>query len=76
MPLNPAFSVPEGTPLAGDASNSGLQAEYDQLRAELQCLMMAPVKDFLRIDHLVDQLELLQLAIKGKHGIKGNNPNE
>ena len=38
--------------------------------------MSEPIKDFPRIDYLVDHLEMLQLAIKEKHGIKGNNPNE
>ena len=38
--------------------------------------MTEPIKDFPRIDQLVDQLELIQLAIKEQHGIKGNNPNE
>lgn len=75
MPMNPAFAMHNDPAPAGDAEQSS-QAEYDQLRTELQRLMMAPVKDFLRIDHLVNQLELLQLSIKGEHGIKGNNPNE
>lgn len=76
MPLNPAFATPDGTTPAGDGAKPSPQARYDQLRAELQRLMMAPIKDFLRIDQLVDELELLQLAIKGESGIKGNNPNE
>lgn len=58
------------------ALNPDLETEYDHLREELERLMTEPIKDFPRIDHLVDQLELLQLAIKEKHGIKGNNPNE
>lgn len=53
-----------------------LRADYDALRRELQVLMMEPVKDFPRIDLLIDRLELVQLAIKGELGIKGNNPNE
>jgi hypothetical protein len=53
-----------------------LEAEYRRLRAQLQALQAAPVKDFQTIDQLIDQLEQLQLAIKGEHGVKGNNPNE
>ncbi|MDB5930213.1 MAG: hypothetical protein JWR60_1920 [Polaromonas sp.] len=56
--------------------NPDLQAEYDRLRGELTRLLAQPVKDFPRIDELVDQLELTQLAFKEQHGIKGNNPNE
>lgn len=53
-----------------------LKADYARLRVELEALMMQPVKDFLRIDQVVDQLEQVQLAIKEEHGVKGNNPNE
>lgn len=53
-----------------------LMADYARLRVELQALMMQPVKDFLRIDQIVDQLEQVQLALKEEHGVKGNNPNE
>jgi len=53
-----------------------LKSDYARLRAELQALMMQPVKDFLRIDQIVDQLERVQLALKEEHGVKGNNPNE
>jgi hypothetical protein len=56
--------------------SSDLESEYAHLREELERLMTEPIKDFPRIDHLVDRLELLQLAIKEQHGIKGNNPNE
>lgn len=56
--------------------HSDMQKKYDDSREELVRLMEEPVKDFPRIDHLVDQLEMLQLAIKETHGIKGNNPNE
>jgi hypothetical protein len=59
-----------------DAANSDLQRKYALLREELEHAMAEPVKDFPRIDKLVGQLELLQLAIKEQHGIKGNNPNE
>lgn len=55
---------------------TGLQAHYDQLREKLEHLMAEPVKNFSAIDDLVNRLEMLQLAIKGEHGIKGNNPNE
>ncbi len=73
MPSTPA--VHSGY-LSPDDMNPDLEAEYAHLREELERLMTEPIKDFPRIDHLVDQLELLQLAIKEKHGIKGNNPNE
>ena len=53
-----------------------LKADYIRLRAELEALMAQPVKDFPRIDQIVDQLEQVQLAIKEEHGVKGNNPNE
>ena len=56
--------------------NDDLPAEYDRLRETLETLQAEPVKDFAEIDVLIDQLEQLQLAIKGEHGIKGNNPNE
>ena len=58
------------------AANPDLRAEYDRLREELTRLLAEPVKDYPRIDELVDQLELTQLAFKEQHGIKGNNPNE
>jgi hypothetical protein len=76
MPSNPAFSVHDGATGSGEASRPSLQARDDELRAELVRLMKAPVRDFLLIDQLVDQLEQLQLALKGEHGIQGNNPNE
>ena len=57
-------------------SPQGLQTEYAPLREELERLLTDPVKDFQRIDALVDRLELVQLAFKEQHGIKGNNPNE
>lgn len=53
-----------------------LTSEYVRLRAELEALQKAPVKDLPRIDQLIDQLEKIQLAIKAEHGVKGNNPNE
>ncbi|WP_457282140.1 hypothetical protein [Polaromonas sp. P5_D5] len=53
-----------------------LQAEYVGLRAQLEALEAAPVKDFPRMDQLIDELEKIQLAIKAEHGLKGNNPNE
>ncbi|MBW8720852.1 MAG: hypothetical protein JF626_02810 [Polaromonas sp.] len=55
---------------------SDLEVKYADLRAQLQALQQAPIKDFARIDQLIDQLEKIQLAIKAEHGIKGNNPNE
>jgi hypothetical protein len=53
-----------------------LESEYGALRAQLQALLEAPVKDLAKIDQIVDQLEKIQLAIKAQHGIKGNNPLE
>ena len=53
-----------------------LEADYVRLRAQLQALQAAPVKDFAKIDQLIDELEKLQLAIKAEHGIRGNNPLE
>lgn len=50
--------------------------DYAQLRCLLEDLLAKPVKDFPRIDHIIDQLAHLQLAIKDEHGYKGNNPNE
>lgn len=52
------------------------QSRYERLRAELESLMAQPVKDMPRIDHLVDELERVQLEIKTEMGILGNNPNE
>lgn len=56
--------------------NSNLLQDYARMRAELEALQAAPVKDYPQIDRLVEQLELIQLAIKAEHGIEGNNPNE
>ena len=53
-----------------------LQAEYAHLRAQLQALQAGPVKDYAKIDQLVDELEKIQLDIKAQHGIQGNNPLE
>lgn len=75
MPSQPTPAVHSGY-IDDQAMNPDLQAEYDQLREQMERLLTEPVKDFPRIDELVDRLELLQLAIKEKHGIKGNNPNE
>lgn len=76
MPSHPAPAVSSGGYINPNTTNPDLEPEYDHLREELERLMTEPIKDFPRIDHLIDQLELLQLAIKEKHGIKGNNPNE
>lgn len=62
--------------LPDEAASTDLQAEYAHLREELERLLTEPDKDFQKIDALVDQLELVQLAYKEQHGIKGNNPNE
>lgn len=75
MPLNPAFSL-RRDPAASEPIKPDLQAEYVDLREKLEQLMAAPVRDFPAVDKMVNQLEMLQLAIKGEHGIKGNNPNE
>lgn len=56
--------------------NEDLETEYERLRQTLQVLQAEPVKNLAAIDALIDQLERLQLAIKGQHGIKGNNPIE
>jgi hypothetical protein len=53
-----------------------LESGYASLRAQLQALQEAPVKDFAKIDQLIEQLEKIQLAIKAQHGVQGNNPNE
>ena len=75
MPLSPLPIRPElYVELSG--LNIDLEKEYEKSREELERLMAEPIKDFPRIDYLIDQLEMLQLAIKGQHGIKGNNPNE
>ena len=75
MPLNsiPAAAASYVPDLAADTN---LQSEYSRLRAELEHLLAQPEKDLVRVDMLVDQLEKVQLAFKGQHGIKGNNPNE
>ena len=75
MPHSPASNA-LGDPVSADLVKPDLQAEYTFSRDKLERLMADPVKDVPAIDHLVDRLELLQLAIKGEHGIKGNNPNE
>lgn len=75
MASDPTPSVP-GTCIPAVTVTTDLESEYDHLREEMERLMTEPIKDFPRIDHLVDQLERLQLAIKEQHGIKGNNPNE
>ena len=76
MPSNSTPAVRNGYLDSSEAMNSDLESEYASLREELERLMADPVKDFPKIDVLVDRLELLQLAIKEQHGIKGNNPNE
>lgn len=75
MPLNTTPSLHSGY-LANELATTDLRAEYAHLREELERLLTEPDKDFQRIDALVDQLELVQLAFKEQHGIKGNNPNE
>ena len=75
MPSNPASIVRRDHTVA-DSIEPDLQAQYHHLREKLQHLMAEPIKNFPAIDELVNRLEMLQLAIKGEHGIKGNNPNE
>ena len=58
------------------AVNAARQAEYAQLRLQLESLLAQPDKDMAAVDRLVDALERLQLAIKADLGIRGNNPNE
>ena len=75
MPLNDTANFSNSYARQGGMSGD-LSADYEQLREELQRKMAEPVQDFVRIDEIIDQLELIQLAIKGEHGVKGNNPNE
>jgi hypothetical protein len=56
--------------------DTDLESDYERMRAQLEALQAQPVKDYPRIDQLIDALERLQLAIKERHGLKGNNPNE
>jgi len=74
----PSNSMPEvaASRVPDLAADTDLQSEYSHLRAELERLLTEPEKDLVRVDMLVDQLEKVQLAFKGQHGIKGNNPNE
>ena len=72
MPSTPVSSLHRNSA----AVTSDLQTEYGYLRDKLERLMAEAVKDFPAIDQLVDQLESIQLQIKGEHGMKGNNPNE
>ena len=75
MPSKPPAAV--GSSYVPDmAANADLQAEYRLLREELERLLAEPEKDLAKVDMLVDRLEKVQLAFKGQHGIKGNNPNE
>ena len=75
MPLNTTPSLRSGY-LPDALANTDLQSEYARLRKELERLLTEPDKDFQKIDAVVDELELVQLAFKDQHGIKGNNPNE
>ena len=75
MPSDSKPALHNGT-ISTDTINTDLESEYDHLREEMERLMTEPIKDFPRIDYLVNQLERLQLTIKEQHGIKGNNPNE
>lgn len=75
MPLDPAPDFPNSYARQGGMTGD-LNADYERMRDELELLMAEPVKDFVRIDELIDRLELIQLAIKGEYGVKGNNPNE
>jgi len=64
---NLGFSVP-----LADAH----RRRYAQLRAELEHQMAQAARDMPRIDHLVDELEQVQLQCKMDQGLQGNNPNE
>lgn len=75
MPLDNAQDFSNSYARQGGLTGD-LSADYDRLRQELELRMAEPVKDFARIDKLIERLELVQLAIKGEHGVKGNNPNE
>ena len=75
MPLNTTPSLRSGY-FPDGLGNTDFPTEYARLREELERLLTEPDKNFKRIDALVDQLELVQLAFKEQHGIKGNNPNE
>ena len=75
MPLNTTPPLRSGY-LPNELANTDLPTEYARMREELEHLLTEPNKDFKRIDALVDELELVQLAFKDQHGIKGNNPNE
>ncbi|MEO7399723.1 MAG: hypothetical protein ABIV07_02975 [Polaromonas sp.] len=75
MAFNNAPGFPNSYARHGGMSGD-LRSGYERLREELERRMAEPVKDFARIDELIEQLELIQLAIKGEQGIRGNNPNE
>ena len=76
MAYSETFSAQHGSATTSHPAKPDLTAEYGSSREQLERLMAAPVKDFPALDELVGRLELLQLAIKEEHGIKGNNPNE
>jgi len=76
MPLSTTTPSLHSGYVAREVLSKDLRTEYAHLREELERLLTDPVKDFQKIDAAVDQLELLQLAFKEEHGIKGNNPNE
>ena len=75
MPSNPVPATSRGY-IKPVPRHSSLELKYEHLREDLERSMAEPVKDFFRIDQLIDQLEMVQLAIKEEHGIKGNNPHE
>ena len=58
------------------ATSAELQNRYQQLRSELEQRLAEPVPNLVRADELVDLLEQTQLALKERHGVHGNNPNE
>lgn len=49
---------------------------YLSLRDQLRELQAAAEPDQAAIDRTIDELERVQLDIKGEHGVHGNNPNE
>lgn len=49
---------------------------YLALRDQLRELQAATEPDQAAIDLTIDELERVQLVIKGEHGLHGNNPND
>ena len=75
MPLDNAADFSNSYARQGGLSGD-LGADYARLREALEQEMGEAVKDFAKIDEIIERLALVQLAIKGEQGVKGNNPNE